>query len=97
VFAKLCLWFDCVFCVLISVCAKQYLWDDLEDSIIDAVLKTETFASNTGINFLYSSLKNSEIFIQYWYMNCQSCPNISEFFELHKYSKFLDYYRLFCL
>jgi hypothetical protein len=49
VFAQLPLWFDCVFYVLISVCAKQYLWDDLEDSIIDAVFKTETFASSAGI------------------------------------------------
>jgi hypothetical protein len=39
VFAKLSLWFDCVFCVLISVCAKQYLSDDLEVSIIDFFLK----------------------------------------------------------
>jgi hypothetical protein len=45
------------FGVLISVCAKQYLWDDLEESIIDAVFKTETFASSPGINFLYWSVK----------------------------------------
>jgi hypothetical protein len=57
VFAQLPLWFDCVFCVLISVCAKQYLWDDLEDSIIDVVFKTETFVSSTGINFKYWSMR----------------------------------------
>jgi hypothetical protein len=57
VFAQLPLWFDCVFGVLISVCAKQNLWDDLEESIIDAVFKTETFASSRGINFLYWSMR----------------------------------------
>jgi hypothetical protein len=57
VFAQLPLWFDCVFRVLISVCAKQYLWDDLEESIIDAVFKTETFASSPGINFIYWSVR----------------------------------------
>jgi hypothetical protein len=53
VFAQLPLWFDCVFGVFISVCAKQYLWVDPEESIIDAVFKTKTFASSPRINFLY--------------------------------------------
>jgi hypothetical protein len=57
VFAQLSLWIYCVFGVLISVCAKQYLWGDVEESIIDAVFKTETFASCPGINFLYWSVK----------------------------------------
>jgi hypothetical protein len=57
VFAQLSLWIYYVFGVLISVCAKQYLWGDLEESIIDVVFKTETFASSPGINFLYWSVK----------------------------------------
>jgi hypothetical protein len=57
VFAQLSLWIYCVFGVLICVCAKQYLWGDLEESIIDAVFITETFASSPGINFLYWSVK----------------------------------------
>jgi hypothetical protein len=63
-------WYDSVFCVLISVCAKQYLWDDLEDRIIDAVFKTETFASSAGINFLYWSVRNSENFT----LGCHGLP-----------------------
>ena len=57
VFAQISLWIYCVFGVLISFCAKQYLWGDLEESIIDAVFKTETLASNPGIYFLYWSIR----------------------------------------
>ena len=38
----------------------------------------------------------SEIFTQDLYTNCPYFPNFSEFLELHKYSKFTDFYRLFC-
>jgi hypothetical protein len=56
-FAQISFWICCVFGVLFSLCAKQYLWGDLEESIIDAVFKTETFASSPGIYFLYWSVR----------------------------------------
>jgi tRNA nucleotidyltransferase/poly(A) polymerase len=34
-----------------------FLWGDLEESIIDAVFKTESFAYRAGINFLYWSMR----------------------------------------
>ena len=33
--AKLFYCYDCVFCVLVSVCAKQGLWEDLGESLFD--------------------------------------------------------------
>ena len=66
----------------------------MEDSIIDAVWKTESFASSAGILILYCASEKSESFTQYWYLNCLHCPNFSEFLELQKYDVNSDLYRL---
>ena len=38
----------------------------------------------------------SVFFTKYWYRNCLGFPKFSKKLELQKYTKFSDYYRLFC-
>ena len=68
----------------------------MEDSTIDFVWKLESIASSAALLILYRSVKKSEIFTQYCYMNFPRCPNFSEFLELQKYDDNSDLYRLFC-
>ena len=58
--------------------------------------KTETLTAVHEFTFLTGTSKVSEILTQYLYGNCIICPKFSEFFELHKYTKFPDCYRLSC-
>ena len=43
--------YDCVFCVLISVCAKQDLWEDLGESLFDLAEKQKLLHSQEYLSF----------------------------------------------
>ena len=60
-------------------------------------VKTETLAVVRDFSFFTGTSKVSEIFTQYLYANFLFCPKVSEFLELHKYSKCSYFYRLSCL
>ena len=43
--------YDCVFSVLISVCAKQDLWEDLGESLFDLAEKQKLLLSRDSLSF----------------------------------------------
>ena len=51
VLAQLCYFYDCVFCVLISVCAKQCLWEDLGWKFIWSCWKQKLLRSRDYLSF----------------------------------------------
>ena len=53
VLTQLCYCYDCVFCVLISVCAKQGLWEDLGESLFDLAEKQKLLRSRDYLSFLF--------------------------------------------
>ena len=62
----------------------------------DAESETETLRPVYEFSFLAGTWSWAEILTQCCYTNSLRFPNVSEFLELQKYSKYPDYYRLFC-
>ena len=97
VLEQLCYCYDCVFlCSNYFLCQVKPLGSS-SVIVVWSCWKNRSFcAHEKNSHFLPESDKIPIPFAVDQYKNYSGHPNVSEFLELHKYSKSLDCYRLFC-